>query len=349
MSEPGLQEASDSVDSVLVCPPFQHSPQRYGSLLYNGCTEIRPELRLIEGDLRRIPMRPGPSIIHLHWPESLAGGRFDQALVNCLRLQARLRRLRRRGTKVVWTVHNHESHDRDHPLIERLHISRLLRCTDGLFFLSEASRHKFITQYRLRGISTSVVRIGPYSESPGPRKTPRPLVEGDRGCPRILFFGSIRPYKGLDSLLVAAAELGCTVRVLGRPEYALHSAGLRALHPESVLDRYSDFDLEQAAGESDLAVFPFRQVTNSSSVMHALSLGLPVVVPDFPAFREIQSLVGRDWVRIYSGSIMNASTLEAALQWTFSLGPGGEPDLRAFDWSIAAQATLETYDTLVRK
>jgi glycosyltransferase involved in cell wall biosynthesis len=114
------------------------------------------------------------------------------------------------------------------------------------------------------------------------------------GLPRkaqiVLFFGQIRPYKGIDTLAAAMD----TVLAVRRDAHlvvagAVSDAGLdweltalRARHPSSVTLMIGRAPLEAEALElalsaSDLVALPFRTASQSGSAVHALSHGRPVL------------------------------------------------------------------------
>lgn len=125
-----------------------------------------------------------------------------------------------------------------------------------------------------------------------------PRREQQKGRRRLLFFGAIRPYKGLDLLLRAMPALLYEV-----PDLRLHIAGermsTRGENPLQLIDalglrsqvtvdeRYiPDNELTRLLHESDLAVLPFRSVTQSASVLLSLACGVPVVSTRLPAIEE---------------------------------------------------------------
>ena len=124
-----------------------------------------------------------------------------------------------------------------------------------------------------------------------------PHASGDNGASRrLLFFGSIQEYKGVDDLLVAFAALppdfDALLTVAGqcgetlRPvleELAGRSPGRVVLR----LERLPDDELARLLLEAHVAVLPFRRSTTSGSAMLALCHGLPIVIPDLPGLAEL--------------------------------------------------------------
>lgn len=106
-------------------------------------------------------------------------------------------------------------------------------------------------------------------------------------CPTLLFFGFVRPYKGLldllDALPAVLAEIDVELLVVGEiwGDAALYRERVLALGlTERVrfVDRY--VSNEEAAlyfAAADLAVLPYRDATGSAVLQLAFGLGVPVV------------------------------------------------------------------------
>lgn len=190
----------------------------------------------------------------------------------------------RRRTPVVALCHNVLPHERkpyDEPLMKRL-----LRKSDGVLVHSEAQADL------ARGLTTRPVRVAempahlPASELP-PRHDPKVRR-------RLLFFGIVRPYKGLDVLLRALAE--------GPDDVALTVAGefwgglddtrelIRSLDLTSRVELRPGYvpaaDVPGLFAAADALVLPYRAATASQNVWMAYEHGLPVIATDVGGFAD---------------------------------------------------------------
>ena len=112
---------------------------------------------------------------------------------------------------------------------------------------------------------------------------------GLKSDPTILFFGLIRPYKGLDILINAVNRLkikipNLKVFIVGEPytdlrnylnkikEYGLESSFI--IHPNFV----SKEDLSKYFLSSDLIVLPYKQATQSGILSLSMNFNLPAIV-----------------------------------------------------------------------
>ncbi|MGW3766495.1 glycosyltransferase family 4 protein [Actinomadura verrucosospora] len=185
-------------------------------------------------------------------------------------------------TPVVALCHNVLPHERkpyDEPLMRRL-----LRKVDGVLVHTE-------TQAELaRGLTPRPVRVAEMAAhlpaagaaAPGDGKVRR----------RLLFFGIVRPYKGLDVLLRALAE--------GPDDVALTVAGefwggldetrelIRSLDLTSRVELRPGYvpaaDVPGLFAAADALVLPYRTATASQNVWMAHEHGLPVIATDVGGF-----------------------------------------------------------------
>ena len=115
------------------------------------------------------------------------------------------------------------------------------------------------------------------------------LAEVDR--PVVLYFGVVRPYKGVDVLVEALRQLeDAELWVVGRPlEVSIES--LRRLAPPGrvrFVDRYvPDSELPAFFRRADVVALPHRNVDVSGVLFAGLAFGKAMVMSDVGGFREI--------------------------------------------------------------
>lgn len=267
------------------------------------------------------------SVLHLHWPEVALRGRTP------LGTQARrvlflllMIRIRLKHIALVRTLHNVRSHETGSWLEERL--------------LSLCDR-----------TTTAWIRLNPFTPVP-PRAAVYTIGHGDyadwasrhpvpEAIPgRFAAFGRIRPYKGIEQLLVAFGtlpETDLSLRVVGEPlNRALGDAiaGL-AGHDERVglTMRYvEDEVLAREVGEAELVVLPYLDMHNSGALLLALSLSRPVLVPSNPVTEALRIEVGNHWVHTYEG-VLEPGALVTALEQARHKPPNALPDLSRRGWN----------------
>jgi glycosyltransferase involved in cell wall biosynthesis len=225
--------------------------------------------------------RQRPSVLLLQWWTGTAAHTYI-----LLALVSRLR-----GARVV--LEFHETLDVGEAAIPpvRAYVKAvmrlLLRCSDGVVVHSPqdiAAVHEcYPTSRRL---PLTVIPHGPVDHL---KVTPTPPT----GVPRLVFFGVLRDYKGLDELADAYERLCADGHELG-----LTIAGEPWDETLAVLDRFrqlpgvalrlghlDDAELTEVLGDADLLVLPYRRSSASGPLHTAMSLGLPVVTTSLVSLR----------------------------------------------------------------
>ena len=154
-----------------------------------------------------------------------------------------------------------------------------------------------------------------------------------------MHFGNIRPYKGVEQLLDALADLDdpeVSLRLYGAcadPELEHRLREVVRDDPRIEWDgRFvSDAELQAGLAAAQLVVLPFTDVSNSSSVLHALSAGRPVLAPRRAATLEVANEVGPGWVHLYDGGL-DAEVLRRTLRSVAAGLPSDAPDLSQRSW-----------------
>ncbi len=186
------------------------------------------------------------------------------------------RALRRAGVPVAVVVHDAEPHPGDgFPLLMQLQRRSVLRA-DAVIALSTHVAAQLRARRMVRaGAPLITARLPPFDFGPIP-----PPVAHD-GPPRLLVFGRLLPYKGLDLLEAALRRLGeprAEIRIVGSGPESTTLAALRA-HPAVTVDNRWVAEAEIAAllSWSDALVLPYREASQSGVAGSALAAGRPVL------------------------------------------------------------------------
>jgi len=202
-------------------------------------------------------------------------------------LAAKLRRV-----PVVITVHNvlpHESSPRF------LRASRVLyRLADHLIVHSEVNRAQLLEHFRCDASKVSCVPMG--LDALAAKTLDKVSARAQLGIPAhrptLLFFGTIRPYKGLDILLRTIATLrtehpDVLLVIAGKPwepwtryQAIIDEAGL-ADHVITRLDYILEAEVSHYYAAADLVVLPYRHFDAQSAVgAQVLGHTRPIIVTD---------------------------------------------------------------------
>ena len=274
-------------------------------------------------------------VFHAHWPEILVNG------TNPLKASARrvltvalLVRLRLTRTPIVRTVHN-------------LHLpSGLSRAQRRILEAFDRA-----TTYRIAlnpdgavvdGLASAVILHGHYRDwySPQPRR--------ERESGRLAFFGQVRGYKNVPALIGAfRATEGLRLTVAGKPTSAALSAEIRAAAEgdgriDLDLTFLSDAEVVEVVTSAELVVLAYTEMHNSGSVLAALSLDRPVLVPATAVNESLAHEVGAGWVRQYTGEL-TPEVIGKAMTAVASMPVGTRPDLSRREWSAVGSQHRAAY------
>ncbi|MEY2448334.1 MAG: hypothetical protein QOH79_1810 [Acidimicrobiaceae bacterium] len=290
-----------------------------------------------------------PDVVHYHWLQApFDAPTLREAAKGAGRYLIDLRRWRRRGVAVVWTVHNLDAHEGRWPG-QSWYMRHAVRLLDGWLTLSEYAEQQAVERWpRLASLDHRVVPLGDLSvalpSAPHDRAaTRRSLGMGDAAA-LVAFVGSVRLYKGVPDLIDATRSL--------RPdEVHLLIAGeirdpeVASAHAEpglTVVDQVvSDAEFVRLVEAADLVVLPFRQITHSASLLTVAALGTPVLAPRIGALPEVASSLS-SIVQLYDPPL-DAATIRGALRWANDVQRSRMHGLPGHDWHTIARITADLY------
>ena len=273
-------------------------------------------------------------VFHVHWPELLLTSARTplRRLARRLLTTAFVARLWLTRTPVVRTWHNLTRPDGlsrwDHRILDALErrTRHVIRLTDQTVPPLEVPTSTIVhAHYR-----DWFERIEPAVEA-----TPNPR--------RALYFGLIKPYKGVEQLLAAVAdspEADLDVRLVGSPSDPALADQVRAAvaadaRVSADLSYADDATLAAEIAAAALVVLPYRAMHNSGALLLALSLDTPVLAPDNEVNRRLAEEVGEGWLHLFEGTL-TIEDLERALKAVAATPPSGRPDLSAREWPESA-------------
>ncbi|QEO14165.1 glycosyltransferase [Agromyces intestinalis] len=294
-------------------------------------------------------LRDRYDVLHLHWPELLLRARTPALRFGKRQaMRMLLRRAARTGTPIVRTLHNVATHESGTAAERRL-LSAIDRRTDLFVRLNPSTPAP--PDARPDAVAVDIPH-GHYRD----RFAAHPRSRTVPG--RLLYFGIIRPYKGVERLLEVYDELrpaGTELRLVGNPSPELRARVEAAV---AASDRVSarlafvdDDELVREVTAAQLVVLPYAEMHNSGVLLVALSLGRRVLVPRSPANEAIAAEVGPGWIIQYDGAF-DAAALELGLAALRAAGPAdspGEPDLAGRDWDEIGRRHAAAYRALLER
>jgi glycosyltransferase involved in cell wall biosynthesis len=188
-----------------------------------------------------------------------------------------------------------------------------------------------------------------------PDEKPLPAELDGADGPVILFFGLLRPYKGIDTLLEAFRQVdGAELWIAGNPRMDVEP--LRRLAAEApgrvrFLTRFvEDAEIPALMRRADVVVLPYRDVEHSGVLYAALAFGKPLVLSAVGGFPEVAEQGAARLVPPEDPAALAAALTElvgdeaarAELAAAASAAAAG-----AYSWDEAARRTLALYAELL--
>lgn len=226
----------------------------------------------------------------------------------------------------------------------------LVHLTDGAVVHSEFDRRDLVEHYAIGGKPLVLAPHGPYDQHVAERDADvqAPAAGAQDGVCRLLYFGVIRPFKGVEDLVEAFGLLSAEeaarfhLTVVGEtweawevPAQAIAASPHRG-HITFVNRYVADDEVGTFFAQSDVVVLPYHRSSASGPLHIAMAHGLPVIVS------QVGGLV--EATQDYAGAVRippaDPAALAAALPRAAALKG------RRFDDPHSWERTLDRYDEL---
>lgn len=210
------------------------------------------------------------------------------------------------GKRIVFTAHNVNAAKRDSrdSWINRLTLRIQYLLCNHIFVHTQRMKGELITDFGIRASKVSVIPFGINDTIPTTEITTSQAKQqlGVRaGEKTLLFFGQIAPYKGLEYLIAALAELarkrvGFRLIIAGKVKMdctdyweeiqrRITQSGIR----DRVIERIKhipDEEVELYFKAADVLIIPYIHIFQSGVPFLAYSFGLPVIATDVGSLKE---------------------------------------------------------------
>ena len=268
---------------------------------------------------------------------------------------------RRRGSKIVLTVHDLLPHDTGEA--HKQAFGDLYQMVDGIICHSDSIETRLEKEFNVPKEKIAVIPHGPFFYDLPPTNTEQTVRSFglEPGKLLVLWQGIIFPYKGIDLLLKAWQKVEahnedvCLLIVgTGSPEISeqireqISHLGLKLvkLHLRFI----SSEELVALYRAADVVVYPYRAITTSGALATGLALGKAILASDLPVFRELLT----DRKNALLVDPQNSAALAAGLielSDNFPLRQRLAASVQAMDfgdqsWLFIGKKTVEAYENV---
>jgi len=301
-------------------------------------------------------------ILHFNWPSYYyAAPDLKQAVRDLLLFVRCVSLAQDCGYRIVWTVHNLFAHEIEQTEVDHLARVVLARLANALVIHCQSARDRLRDSLDRTGEDIFFIPHGHYIDvypnylSRQEARARLGLTEGEFVY---LFFGYVRPYKGVSALIDAfKTQPGDSLRLIvaGHPHPASYVAELARHAGDDSRIRLDTklipaHEVQTYFNAADAVVLPFENVLTSGSLILALSFGKPVIAP---ALGGIPELVSEDIGVLYDP--LRPTALAEALALLRSgldlqrAGQNAYAKARALDWEPIGRQMADVYAYVLQK
>lgn len=301
--------------------------------------------------LRILVGRDGLDVVHVHWPHGLYRNTWQ--LLHVLLVLVAYRLIK---NNIVWTVHELDAYESRHPKRDGWFRSVVMRLSRRLIVHGEHTRQVLIEDHdyqRPIDVARHPSYIGWYKD-----EVTREQARAKLGLPddaRVyLYFGYIKPYKGVEDLIRAFGQIsneGAILLIAGKPlddaiKQEVESMAAAVSQVRTFLGYIADDDIQDFFRSADVVVFPFKNTQTSGSLMLAMSYGCPIIAPRIATLPEyVDSDIGFLFDPESPGALEHA--LDAAAKGPLaSLAANARRRAETMRWDAMARSHLATYQSI---
>lgn len=240
------------------------------------------------------------NIIHIHWqhPFLLSDSKFKSIIKSTLFIcQLVIIKIFRKN--IVWTIHNLTDHESAFKKIELFFSNILAKYADAIIVHCEHSRSEIISAFKIKdNFKISVIPHGNFSDlnkkiiTKNEAKNKLNLNPDDF---IFLFFGLIRPYKGVTELIRTFKEIderNSQLIITGKIRNQDYGNFLRKLAQDKSnikikLQFVTEDQIQIYFNAADVVILPYRHILNSGNAILSASFGKPIIAPRLGCIPEI--------------------------------------------------------------
>lgn len=245
-----------------------------------------------------------PDILHIHWPHPflLASSR-GKAIMKSVSFIGKLLLLKLFGIKIVWTVHNIVNLERKHRSIELFFNKLIARLCNKLIVHCPSAKNEVMSAYDVtRGSFIEVIPHGNYIssyENIVSKTQARELLQLSINDTIFIYFGLIRPYKGIPKLIDAFEGLNfpqANLLIVGKPYNDEIAKDIKKRckdkNIKTIFKFIPDEKVQIYMNVADVVVYTchtsfFSPTQMPGAVMLAMSFGKPVIAPAVGCISDI--------------------------------------------------------------
>lgn len=295
-------------------------------------------------------------VLHLHWIDLFMVSNHRLVLIGkSILFLLELAVAKLMGTRVVWTVHNLSSHEKQLLPVQAFFVGIFLRFCDAIILHCTTAMKRVLHTYgHVMPKCVSIIPHGhfidAYTNKVSRVSARMALGLSDRET-ALLHFGSIRPYKGIVRLIDAfkmVEGLHLRLIIVGLP---LNEKVRKQVEDRSHGDRriiqvfrfVSDDEVQVYMNAADAVVLGFEEILTSGSVLLAMSFGKPVIAPRLGCIPEVLDQQGAILYDPRGKPELEDAIREALKTDLTAMGKHNMEKAQELDWERIGERTYKVY------
>ena len=299
-----------------------------------------------------------PDIFHLHWIHPFYMGKnVCFAATKAILFFFQIIFLKLLNIKIAWTAHNLNAHENKFPKMDRFCTAVVLKFASAIIVHCVTAQTMLRSKFHFDFANKIFVVphgnfIEHYDNTINTKMARRQL-----GIPldvfTFLFFGTLRPYKGIVELVDAFKYIGrddVLLVIAGQPQnddfekqvQDIVAGRKNILFSPGIIHEQ---DIQVYLNAADVVVFPYRDILTSGAVILAMSFARPCIAPAMGCVGEVLDNNGSF---LYDPNDTNGllNGLQRALNNKDCLAEMGYHNrikAECWDWDVVASRTIEVY------
>lgn len=199
--------------------------------------------------------------------------------------------------RIVFTMHQLDAHDAPHPALQRFVQRHFIRMCEWVRVMWPSTARRAVLAL---GVPESKLRALPEGSYVGfyPDDAPAARRRAELGIPQddfvLLHFGSIKPYKGVETLISTFRSIpvpGLHLLIAGRCANRQLAQRIERMAADDSrihlrLEPIPVDEVQRYFKACDAVVLPFERIENSGSAILAMGFARPVIAPRLGALPE---------------------------------------------------------------
>ncbi|MCL6260679.1 glycosyltransferase [Aquiflexum sp. TKW24L] len=263
-------------------------------------------------------------LVHLNWFENLDDTSYTKMISSFIKKSLVLEVIRMSGKKLVWTMHNRVSHEKQSGHLSNILTRKLIRYSHAIIIHCSQSRDLLLEIHPSLASKIHYLPHPDFIESYGPV-----VKENDQnGALKLLFLGAIKPYKNIELLIKTAGHLEDKVEltIAGNSkseDYKKHLSRFAGIfnNIKLKLEFIPDKDIPKLIRGCDLLVLPYalNSSLNSGTVLLAFSYGKTVICPEIGTLADMKEVGSQFLSYDYESEEEHATKLNKMMETAFFL------------------------------